>query len=354
MASLASAFDAKVATSAVPVLPTSPKGFDGHVDDFFARHLATTLPAVDLVVDVHRNLLRHVEATDPLFLIRHIRGTQRRCDYRTREGVRIRATDNSPAWWMYGALRAGHHIAPDAIATVLETIPCHMFDVAPRSAPVPASAGWHIAHILNVKDRNLDYANWSRRDVVRRFIRNIHPANYFLLPKTEWQRLGNDPDIVDYLAAVHRERYATIWEEFAELADFDRPWRAGPLGRTRVVFGGQDSPAPGRKPEPSNAEPRVTGRRPAPEPPERPARDAGVGQGATVTYRATRLLFKHDLIEPLPDSGRFRVQTPVGDFEMTKAEFYAEFPGVTASRSYREGGVYHFPTPPKRAERFRV
>ena len=77
-------------------------------------------------------------------------------------------------------------------------------------------------------------------------------------------------------------------------------------------------------------------------------------QRAAVSYRATRLLFKRDLIEPLPDSGRFRVETPVGDFEMTKADFHDVFPGVIASRSYREGGIYHFPKPPVRAERFRV
>lgn len=354
MATLTSAFDAKTARTAGWTLPVSPTAFDGNLEEFAARHLLPALPAVEVVLDVHEQLVRHVKQPDPLFLIRHIRGTVRRQEYRTRDGARIRATDNSPAWWMYAALRAGHRIAPDAVAEVIETIPCHMFDVASRSAPVPSDAGWHIAHILNVKDGNVDYPDWSRREVVRRFIRNVHPANYFLLPKIEWQRLGNDPCIVDYFATVHRERYAGIWDEFAELAGFDRPSPDGSLGGTRITFGGNAVlPSVGER-QPPTVESRATRRRPGPASPKVPERDVGGGQGAAVTYRASRLLFKRDLIEALPDSGRFRVQTPVGDFEMTKADFHAEFPGVVASRSYREGGVYHFPSPPRRAERFRV
>lgn len=352
MASLSSAFDAKTAPSGAPAIPASPGAFDGSLEELAALHIVPALPPVDAVLDVHEQLVRHVEHADPLFLVRHIRGTERRQDYRTREGVRLRATDNSPAWWMYAAIRAGHRIAPEAIAAVIETIPCHMFDVAPRSAQVPASAGWHIAHILNVKDRNLDFANWSRSEVIRRFIRNIHPANYFLLPKVEWQRLGNDSDIVSYFAQVHRERYARIWDEFAELAGYDRPASVSELGRTRVVFGGQSREAGTVMAIAPVREGRVTRRRPAAESREVPMHTAD--QRATLSYRATRLLFKRDLIEPLPESGLFRVETPVGDFEMTKADFHDAFPGVIASRSYREGGIYHFPKPPVRAERFRV
>ena len=46
--------------------------------------------------------------------------------------------------------------------------------------------------------------------------------------------------------------------------------------------------------------------------------------------------------------------TPVGTFEMTKADFYRAFPNVVRSRSYREGGVYHYPSVPKAALEFRV
>lgn len=359
MALVSNAFEARKFAISGPGLSRGPNEFDGSLDEFAARHLLPTLPAVELVLDVHCQLVQYVARADPLFLVRRVRGTERRHDYRTAEGARLRATDNSPAWWLYAALRAGHRIAPDAIASVIETIPCHIFDVARRSAPVPAAAGWHIAHILNVNDRNLDYPSWSRGEVVRRFIRNVHPLNYFLLPKVDWQRLGNDPDIVDYFAAVHRKRYASIWEEFAALAQFDRRLPASPPVESRIVFGGMADRSAGEAPGPASIAPRVTRRRPALRSAHEPSlrnedSEAARAREATVTYRATRLLFRRDPIEALPESGRFRVETPVGDFEMTKAEFHEAFPGVTASRSYREGGVYHFPSLPKRAERFRV
>jgi hypothetical protein len=71
-------------------------------------------------------------------------------------------------------------------------------------------------------------------------------------------------------------------------------------------------------------------------------------------YMAGRLTFKRDVIEALMDSDCFRIITPQGTFEMSKAEVYASFPSVVRSRSYRESGVYHYPRVPRAAEPFRV
>ncbi len=73
-----------------------------------------------------------------------------------------------------------------------------------------------------------------------------------------------------------------------------------------------------------------------------------------VRYKFSRLCFKADLIEPLPDNGVFEVDTLVGLFRMTKSDFIEVFPGVRASKSYQEGRIYHFPQVPRRAEQFRV
>jgi hypothetical protein len=72
-----------------------------------------------------------------------------------------------------------------------------------------------------------------------------------------------------------------------------------------------------------------------------------------VTYEATRLLFKADVIERLAFKDRFRVITPVGSFEMTRADFYEIFENVVHSRSYRDKGIYHYPVVPRKAEQFR-
>src|SRR5262249_46286006 len=73
-----------------------------------------------------------------------------------------------------------------------------------------------------------------------------------------------------------------------------------------------------------------------------------------VMYEFSRLCFKADIIEPLSDQESFRVITPGGTFQMTKADFYRDFANVVKSRSYREGGIYHYPTVPQKALRYRV
>lgn len=72
------------------------------------------------------------------------------------------------------------------------------------------------------------------------------------------------------------------------------------------------------------------------------------------TYRFSRLCFRRDIIESLGPNESFQVVTPVGRFQMTKSDFYREFQNVVESKSYSDGGIYHYPRLPARAERFRV
>jgi hypothetical protein len=71
------------------------------------------------------------------------------------------------------------------------------------------------------------------------------------------------------------------------------------------------------------------------------------------TYSFSRLCFRREVIEPLGSNDPFRVVTPFGTFQMTKAEFYREFKNVVESRSYSEEGLYHYPKLPAKAEQFR-
>lgn len=73
-----------------------------------------------------------------------------------------------------------------------------------------------------------------------------------------------------------------------------------------------------------------------------------------VSYDFYRLGFRADVIEPLGDRDVFRVVTPDGAFQMSKSEFYRVFANVVASASYREGGLYHYPVVPGKANVFRV
>lgn len=74
----------------------------------------------------------------------------------------------------------------------------------------------------------------------------------------------------------------------------------------------------------------------------------------TITYSSTRLHFKRDLIEPLEMSDSFRIETPDGVFQMTKAEFYRDFSNVVKTPSYLVRGEYHSPNPPEKAMKYFV
>ena len=56
----------------------------------------------------------------------------------------------------------------------------------------------------------------------------------------------------------------------------------------------------------------------------------------------------------IPTDERFRIVTPEGTFEMTKAEFYRDFDNVVRSMSYRDRGLYHYPTTPEKALKYLV
>lgn len=71
-----------------------------------------------------------------------------------------------------------------------------------------------------------------------------------------------------------------------------------------------------------------------------------------VSYEFSRLGFKADVIEPLGQRDRFRIVTPEGTFEMSKADFYRDFVNVTNSMSYRDRGLYHYPTTPQKALKY--
>ncbi len=99
-------------------------------------------------------------------------------------------------------------------------------------------------------------------------------------------------------------------------------------------------PLPVSQGEPDQQEPK----------PVQPSHSPSVSQGEpTVTYNFSRFCFKANLIEPLENDQAFRVVTPKGTFQMTKAEFHKAFPKVVVSKSYAENGIYHYPAVPKSA-----
>jgi len=237
------ASDAKTAGGRVRTLTPSPPSFNGTLDELCNRYVSANLPGAEAVTDYHRALAGYLHTPDPLFLVRAVRGTERRTVYTTRGGGRFKATDNAPAWWTHAALVQGCRIEADAMGSVAATMPAHLFDVSRVAAPTANAAGWHVAHIFPVKDGRTDYRAWDRAELVRRFVRNVHPCNYFLVPKADWQRWGGDPRVIAFFAGLYARRYADVWTEFLELARADVRSLAHTPGAVAYQYGGEGAPA---------------------------------------------------------------------------------------------------------------
>ena len=304
----------------------APVSFDGDLRDLYDDYIEPNLPSPDEVYSLHRRVLEYCCQLHPTFVVRKVGSLDRGRIYTTASGDLLKPSDNAPAWWM-------HFLAFNGIRDDdLGQMPTHMFDIG-RCLPTQIStAGWHVAHILNAKDRNTDWRNWSRDELVRRFIRNVHPCNCFYVPTSEWRRYGGDPGVVAFFASVYARRYASVWAEFLEAAGGVHPPSA-PI--PRYIY------APRNTPEPSQ---RSAAEAPA-------SADA---RGVTISYRYSRLCFKAKVIEPLAMDDTFEVIAPDGTFRMTKAEFYRDFANVVRSKSYQESGIYHYPEPPTIAFKYRV
>lgn len=337
-----SAHDARTADRAGRHLLRAPDTFTGTLDELYERFIVQNLPAPGVVADFHHALVEFLGTSDPLHLLRQVRGTDRGAVYATEEGVRFKATDNAPAWWTHAALFQEVRIASGAMGDVVATIPAHLFEVFATCPPTANTAGWHIAHLADVKDGDTSYRVWAKREVVRRFIRNVHPCNHCLLPKPDWQRWGADRRVTAFVATRYAARYADVWDEFAFLANVDRAPRSAEDARIDYTYGVAAE---------NHAREGATQRR---ELHLISRSECESGAVAVACYTATRLTFRAAIIEPLAAHERFRVVTRDGTFEMTKAQFHRVFSNVVRSVSYRERGVYHYPNIPKAAAPFLI
>jgi hypothetical protein len=214
-----------------------------------------------------------------------------------------------------------HYVAFNQLTDVdLSDMPTHMFDV--RCTPNLNTAGWHVAHILNAKDGNTDWQNWSRQELLRRFIRNVHPCNCFYIPNSVRELYGGDAGVIGFFAARYSDRYSSVWQAFLTIADGVQPPNAQ---CPKLVYGHANR-----------------------------SRAISTEEVAR-SYRYSRLCFKADIIEPLAMDDTFEVITERdGTFRMTKDDFYREFPRVRETWSYRNDGVYHYAVLPRPALRYRV
>lgn len=319
------------------ILP-APNSYAGTLQEFATAYVIPNLLEPSVVTTFHERLTNYLEGPDPLFLIRALSQTTRGQIYRTDHGNRWKATDNAPAWWVHFVLFHELDLPHADFASIIETLPTHFFEVASQVPENVSAAGWHVAHIFGVKDRNTDYQRWSTAEVVRRCVRNIHPCNYFTIPKTEWQAWGGNERVISYFAALYKDLYGPVWDDFLFLSGADSAKLDDVSGP--IEYRIQSRPSTNKLNSDAHGPEDLLGDTAGTVPP--------------VSYRASRLLFKANVIERLKPDSKFRIVTPVGTFEMSKAEFYSAFPNVVSSRSYMERGAYHYPRVPAAALRFKV
>jgi len=316
------------------MIPKCPDSFDGKLSDLFQKWIRPVLLSCEAVEDFHIDFMEYIRTEDPIFLVRAVNNQVRRNIVRVASGCRIRPTDNSPACWIHRTLYACSHRTFGLFDNLIEAIPCHIFDISTDPQDNVNRAGWHVAHIFRVKDGNINVALWDRRELCRRFARNIHPCNYFYIPKDKWQSYGGMPVVISFFYEQYRRLYPVVWEDFLRLVEAPSPDIYPDAGDFRYIFGCRNNSTSSR----TNRQEEI------------PSCDPN----SPVTYRYSRLCFKASVIEKLHMDETFCIVTPNGSYRMTRREFQTEFQNVVRSHSYQEKGLYHYPKPPKRALQFRV
>lgn len=311
----------------------------GTWSELYTKFIEPNLPSVDAVRSCHDWIKRYANDADAVLPVRLVgsgdrrnRNTRRQ-EFVTRDKSRLIFADNSPAWVLHAWLMTGYITSYDMFRVSMTTIPCHMFDIKKRVQVSMNDLGWYVAHLYPAKNRDTNWEAWSRAEVRRRFYLTLHPCNLFFVPGTRNAEHGEDQAVIGFAADRYAERYGPIWTDFVD------------------TIGGRALPTiPDFGARPVVLLPREPPRQPV-SPPIGTAPRIGEPR---VRYSATRLMFRKSEIEPLEPDESFEVATPTGLFRFTKRQFYDEFPGVVESTSYRLAGLYHYPKPPKRAERFRV
>ncbi len=327
----------------LPKIKEAPQVFNGTLTELYDRWAQHVLLDLPLVQEFHKQFCAYyLESADPVFLVRMVSGLERGQTMITEYGAKFRPTDNAPAWWIHYRLFSDQFRQSNSFSSFVESIPCHMFQV---HLPVNISqAGWHVAHIFDVKDGNVTFQKWDRNELLRRTARNIHPCNYFYIPKTDWQSHGGDPTVIAFFYEKFRSLYRPIWEDFLRLVDGTPPHTAVVANEFRYSFAIDQKPQ-GFGPKTSENLPT------SPKIYENPV--VGIGD-CVARYEFSRLCFKADVIEPLRLDDRFCIITNEGTFVMTKREFYETFQNVVDSQSYRLNKIYHYPKTPQKAMQFKV
>jgi hypothetical protein len=217
-------------------IPPAPIRFAGTLAELYTKHMSSVLLKPDLIQRYHNLLKQYCEHRLGPLLVRHEGIKERATTYRARaDGWPIVWTDNAPARAMHLLLFQEEQLDLAAFLDFLKEAPCTILEAWANIPKSVSAAGWYIAHINGVKGLAGSAKTCSTSDVIARFIRNVHPCNYFYVPKNgRWY--GEQQDVINFVAERFQSLYNDTWSEFQQLAKDKRsPVRSG-LGELPVEF----------------------------------------------------------------------------------------------------------------------
>lgn len=195
----------------VSMLP-APPAFDGALSNFFETYVLPNAPSVERVQEFDHRLRRYLETLDPVHPIRMVSGQKRGVVCRSNSGWRMLPTDNSPVWWVHAFLLS-EDVFPKNDAELFEELPCHLFRLRKDRTYLNA-AGYHAAHLIDAKNGNTNWETWSREEIGRRSLLNIHPCNMVLVAKTDWRFWGGRADVLAWVRYHYQMRYGALMTSF--------------------------------------------------------------------------------------------------------------------------------------------
>lgn len=190
----------------------APPAFNDEFSEFFNTYVLPNMPSVERIREFDIRLKSYLAEPDPVHPIRFVSGQKRGVICMTDNGSRILPTDNSPVWSIHAFLLSNGPF-PEFNADIFENLPSHMFKL-PRGRSYLNSAGFHAAHLIEAKNRDINWKSWSRDELRRRTLVNIHPCNMVLVAKTDWQIWGGRPDVIGWTVRQYIKRCEDLMSSF--------------------------------------------------------------------------------------------------------------------------------------------
>lgn len=307
----------------------APPQFRGPFSEFFEKYVWPNSPSTERVLEFDQFLRSYLNSEAPIHVLRAVQPLVRGVERQNKGGHRILPTDNSPVWWLHAFLLTNKALPTDQ-EKFFATLPAHMFHL-PKGVQYLRDFGFHAAHLVNAKNGNTDWQSWTRKELVRRTLVNIHPLNVFLVAKDNWRKFGGHPHVLGWVSSQYLHRYGDIMRSFLSDVDAARTHTSVSIEQN-YQFGNESTEVAGGKQylRPSSMNIRHLSR-PRIE-------KALVGTSTTI-----------------------KIEAAYGSFEIEHdnlLDWVSEHLNTLNTRSWTERGIYHWPKPNKEMmaflENFRI